>query len=556
MTALGPPRAATTAAALGPGATTTSGPTVADNARVMVAGTALSRLTGYGRVLALGYALGFNRLGDAYNLANVTPNIIYDLVLGGVLSATLVPVFVSAVRRARGEEDWDAVSAVFTVTAVVLAGLSVVFFLAVPALVHLYTLGTHQAQTAAERRLAVDLLYLFVPQLALYGLVALMTALLNARRRFANPAFTPILNNLVVIAVLLSVPHVAGHRHPTVDQVLRDHTARLVLGWGTTAGVAVMTLAMIPAVLAAAPGLRWRWRPGHPAVRTLIRLAGWTAGVVAANQIALFIVTVLALGGAGDLSAYQAAYMFFLLPHGVFTVSVLSAIEPEMAECWTRRDVAAYRRHLADGIKLVAAIVVPAGLGYAVLGRPVVRLLLQHGSLSAQSARTTADVLAIMALGLPAFSLYLLLMRAYQAMQDTRSMFISYVVENIVNIVLAFALYPLWGVRGLAAALALAYAAGGLFALADISQRVGGLHDGRVGIMLYRITVAAAITADLALAVSVIMAHLFGTSPGLPLLLRVAVAVIAGVTFYLRVARYFGVQEVRSLLQLRRRAAT
>lgn len=134
-------------------------------------------------------------------------------------------------------------------------------------------------------------------------------------------------------------------------------------------------------------------------------------------------------------------------------------------------------------------------------------------------------------------------------------MFLVYLIENSVNILLAFALYPTFGVQGLAAALALAYAVGCVFALRIFRRRLGGLAGRRLGITLYRTTVAGVVTADIALAVSVLLAHLLGPSGGLTLLVRVLAAVATGVTVYLRVARYFGIDEVRSLLQLRRRTA-
>jgi putative peptidoglycan lipid II flippase len=542
---------------LDPSALDAANGAIAGHARTMIVGTALSRLTGFLRIAALSYALGLNRLSDAYNLANTTPNILYDLVVGGVLSATVVPIFVRAVRtHDRAEQDWDAISAVFTVVGVVLGVLTLLFAIAVPVIVRLYTVGLHDPASLAERRLAVDLLYFFVPQLALYGMVSLVQATLNARRRFAAPAFAPILNNLVVIAVVLSVPRLVGHRHPTVDQVLHSSAARIVLGIGTTAGVLLMAVAMVPSLAAAGARLHWHWHPRHPAVRTLLRLAGWTAGFVVANQLAFFIVTLLANRHSGGFTAYSYAYVLFLLPHGIFAVSVMSAAEPELAASWHDGDLARYRQQFLDGIKLVAAIIVPAALGYGVLARPVVRLLLQHGSYGPGAAKTTADVLAIMALGLPAFSVYLYLMRAFQAMQDTRTMFLVYLVENGVNVILAFALYPTFGVQGLAAALALAYAVGCVVALRIFRDRLGGLAGRRIGTILYRIAVAGVVTADVALGASVLLAHLLGTSGGATLLVRVLAAVAVGVTVYLRVARYFGVDEVRSLLQLRRRTAS
>src|SRR5438874_7741158 len=106
----------------------------------MAAGTLLSRVTGFGRVFALAYALAFTRFSDAYNLANTTPNIVYELVLGGILSATLVPVFVDRLATDDEEDAWTAISAVVTASVAVLVALTVAFFLAAPWLVPLYTL--------------------------------------------------------------------------------------------------------------------------------------------------------------------------------------------------------------------------------------------------------------------------------------------------------------------------------------------------------------------------------------------------------------------------------
>src|SRR5205823_4717669 len=122
---------------------------------------------------------------------------------------------------------------------------------------------------------------------------------------------------------------------------------------------------------------------------------------------------------SGGVAAYQAAYLFFQLPHAIFAVSVMSVMTPELAEHWSRRDLPAFRHQLASGGRLTLAILVPAAVGYVLLAKPIVQLVLQHGALHASSARLTADMLALFATGLPAFSAYLLLMRAYQAMQDT-----------------------------------------------------------------------------------------------------------------------------------------
>ena len=519
-------------------------PTLSQSTAVMAAGTLLSRLTGFGRLVALAYAIGFTRLTDTYNLANVTPNIVYELVLGGVLSATLVPVFVDRLATDDEDDAWRAISAVVTAAAVALLALTAVFIVLAPVVIRLYTLGNDTASAGDQRAVATTLLRMFAPQVAFYGMVTITTALLQARRRFAAPMFAPVANNLIVIGVLLALPHVADDL--SLAGVRRDAAALALLGLGTTAGVAAMAVAQLRPLWGAGVRLRPVWDPSHEAVRTVLRLSGWTFGFAAANQVALWVVLVLANGRAGDVAAYQAGQIFFLLPHGVFAVSVMSALLPDLSERWALGDVDGYRNRVALGLRTIPAVLVPAAVGYLCLARPVVSVALEHGALRAGSARTTAEILALLAIGLPAFSAYLFLTRAYQAMQDTRAMFMLYLVENAINVVLALALYPAMGVQGLALAYALAYTGGTAVAAAHLSRRIGGLHGGAVARSWLRVGGSSALMA----AAVVALAAMVGSD-----LAKVAVGVLAGLAVYLAAARALGVEELNALLRLRGRPA-
>lgn len=502
----------------------------------MAAGTLASRATGFGRLVALAYAMGFTRLTDSYNLANVTPNIVYELVLGGVLSATLVPVFVERLATDDEDDAWRAVSAVVTAVAVLLLVVTAVFVVVAPLLIRLYTIGNDSASVDEQRQVATSLLRLFAPQVALYGMVAVCTAILNARRRFAAPMFAPVLNNLVVIGVLLALPHVVDE--VSLDAVRDDTTARWLLGLGTTAGVAAMAVALLPAVRRSGARLRPVWDPGHPAVRTILRLSGWTFGFVAANQVALMLVLILANREAGDVAAYQAGLVFFQLPYGVFAVSVMTALQPDMAERWALGDVAGFGRQVARGLRTIGAICMPAAAGYLVLAQPLVSVVLEHGALGSTSATTTSHVLALLAVGLPGYCAYLFLMRAYQAMQDTKSVFRLYLVENGLNVVLALALYPAMGVEGLALAYALAYTGGTVAALVALQSRTRSVDMPIVVRTWVRVAFASALMAGVVGAVAAVAQ---------PDLLRAAAGVTCGVTVYSLVARRLRIGELAAL---------
>ena len=173
---------------------------------VVALGTLLSRVTGLVRVAVLAYALGQATLADTYNLANTTPNIVYELLIGGVLSATLVPVFVDHLDR----RDERAISAVFTVTMTGLLALTAVAMLFAPLIAKLYSLDATGAERASQLEVMPFLIRCFLPQMFFYGFTALASALLNARRRFAAAAYAPVLNNVVVVCALLAFARVAA----------------------------------------------------------------------------------------------------------------------------------------------------------------------------------------------------------------------------------------------------------------------------------------------------------------------------------------------------------
>ena len=504
----------------------------------MAAGTALSRLTGFGRLVALAYALGFTRLTDSYNLANVTPNIVYELVLGGILSATLVPLFVEELTTEDEDDAWRAISAVITAAAAVLVVVTALFLVAAPLLVRLYTLGNDTPSLDDQRAVATGLLRLFAPQVALYGMTFLVTAVLNARRRFAAPMFAPVLNNLVVISVLVAFPHVVDE--VSLDAVRHDQGAQLLLGLGTTAGVAAMAVALLPSLRTAGARLRFVWDPGHPAVRTILRLSGWTFGFVAANQLALLVVLVLAGGRAGDVAAYQAGQVFFLLPHGIFAVSVMTALQPDLAERWAVGDVAGFGRRAAVGLRTIAVVVIPAAVGYLLLARPIVGVALEHGALRAGSASTTAGVLALLALGLPGFSTFLFVARSYQSMQDTRTLFFLYLWENGINVVLALVLYPSLGVHGLALSYSVAYTAAAAAGVVQLQRRTGSVDMPGVVQTWVRIAFASAVMAVVVAALSALPT---------PAVVKAGAGVAAGVTVYLAVASRLRIRELSAVLR-------
>ncbi len=516
-------------------------PSLVRSSAVVAVGTMLSRITGFARIAALAYALGVTTLAGTYSYANETPNIVYELLLGGVLTATLVPLFV----RHHEERDDDAASAIFTVAILALLAVTVVGVVLAPVIVRLYTLNVHAGNLAEQRELATQLLRLFMPQMLFYGIVTLATAMLNARRRFLAATFAPVLNNLVVIVVFLSLPHIADGSL-NVQHVVDDTKLILLMGVGTTAGVIVMAIALLPAMARAHVHLRFlpQWR--HPAVVTMVRLSGWTVGYVIANQIALFVITILANGTSGGPFIYVSAYAFFQLPHGLFAVSLMTTFTPEMASAATRNDLASMRAQLSSGLRLIALVIVPASALYIGLGRPIIVTLLQRGAFNGSDAAIVADTLVAFAVGLLPFSWYLFSLRVFYARHDTYTPFWINCIENGLNIALAFPLYAWLGVPGLALSFALAYFAASVITLVVLHRRLHGIDGARVTSTLVRTTVAGVVVG----VVSWLVAGVIGWDTTVEAVASLAAGTAVGAVVYLALLRVMRVDELDRVLTL------
>jgi putative peptidoglycan lipid II flippase len=514
---------------------------------VVALGTGLSRATGLLRIMALAYALGTLALADAYNLANTTPNVIYDLVLGGILAATLVPVIVD--RNEKG--DRNAIDALATVITVALVVLTAVAMLLAPLIIRIYTLDLSAAEAERQTELALPLLLLFMPQVLFYGLSTLWTALLNARRSFAAPAFAPVLNNVIVITLFLALPRLAGGK-PTLEQIRDDTGLLLLIGLGTTAGIVAMTLVLWPAMRRA--GIRLRWNPDwrHPAVATVARLSGWTLGYVAANQIVFFVTLTLVNGtGEGAVSAYTYAWLFLQLPYGLFTVSIMTTFTPELASHASRGDLVGFRGRFGQGLRLGLLVILPTAAVYLTLSTPIVGLLLERGSFTDASTGLTSSALVWFAAGLPGFAVFLYTMRGFYAFKDTRTPFLLNLGENAVQVTLAFALVGPYGLNGVIAGFAIAYTVFALVALVVLGRRVGGPTPAGLGAAIAR-QLAAAGVMTLALLAFRAVVEIDGTTGDL---VETIGGLVLGAAVYLGVLAVLRSDDLRQLRRLRTPAA-
>ena len=472
----------------------------------MAVGTLVSRATGFLRTLVLAYAVGTSALGNAYNNSNTLPNSVYYLMLGGIFTSAVVPLLVRAARRDpdRGEAYAQRV---FNLGALALLVVTVLATLLAAPLVDLTAPTIH----GSEHDLMVVWAYFFIPQIFFYGMSALIGAILNTRDRFAAPMWTPVINNLVVIAFGVLYVMTVG-----LDKTPGNISAAGVqlLGIGTTLGVVAQTVALFPSLRAA--GFRWRptlgFRPGE--VTEMGRMAGWVSvyAITAwGGSLVAQIVANAASAGRNGYSAYSIAWIFFQLPYAIVGISVITALLPRMSEHASARRYSLVRDDFSIGVRLASVIVVPAAIYLFVLGGPLAEFLVSYGSNSPEDARYIGEVFGLFALGLVPYMITQLQLRVFYSFKESRTaagIGLLTMCANIAAALIAKSVLPgAQVVAGLAIAYGIANLVGAVAGWALLLRRVGSLDGRAIARSLTRMHLATVPGLVFAVAVMVAAGH-------------------------------------------------
>ncbi len=534
-----------------------AGASLVRSSGIMAAGTLASRFTGFVRTAVLLYAIGTKDLGDAYNVANSVPNAVYNLALGGILTSVAVPLLVSAARRHsdRGEA-YD--QRMFTLGVLALGTITMTATLAAIPITAMYG---HGMPNAATYHLTVIFSYFFLPQIFFYGVSSLAGAILNARGSFAAPMWTPVINNVVVILAAGAFASVAGLNRTPGD--VSPAEIRL-LAAGTTLGIVLQTVALVPSLRRA--GFRWRPRFDfrRAEVSEIGRMSGWVFGYIVTTQISLVVFTIVSndagarvcrsCAGAG-YAAFSNAWLLFQLPYAVVGMSVITAVLPRMSAHAAEGSHQLVSSDYSAATRLSSVIVVPTALLMVVLGPPLAQAVFGHGSTSAASARYLGVVLAVFALGLLPYTVINLQMRVFYAMRDNRTPALigaAAMAVRIAGSLITLAIVPPadvvaglgvgTGLSSLATAAALGWV---------LNRRLGGLDVRRTRRCLVRLHLAAIPGVIFALGMSALIGALLPASTA-SALVTVAVGGSGALVLYALSARALKIDELRQLTGLLR----
>jgi putative peptidoglycan lipid II flippase len=474
---------------------------------IMAAGTIVSRLTGVLRDTALTAALGLTIVRDAFALGNSLPNVIYILVVGGALNAVFVP---QLVRRMKEDRDGGRAysDALLTATGSVLLVVSLLSVLLAPWIVSLYATPSY---TDGQTALAVAFARYCLPQIFFYGVYTMMSQVLNARGHFAMPMFAPIANNIVAIATYVGFIALAGTQAANSGTLTAQETAWL--GIGTTLGVVMQALVLIPVLIRTGYrySLSWHWR--GLGLTKAFRLAIWTIGLVAANQVGFMVISRLATQAnvnaleageaAAGLATYQTGYLIFILPHSVVTVSIVTALLPTLSRTVQAGRLREAGDEISRAARIVVLLVAPMSVALFLLAGPVASLLFGYGAADPEQIDQLGTVTRIFALAILPFTVYYILLRGWYAMEDTKTPFSLAVVLNAINIGFAIGLFQLIDpgaqqIYGLAAAFVIAYWSILLVGWPILAHRFGGLDTVRTVWAMARIVLAGTIALGVA----------------------------------------------------------
>lgn len=422
-------------------------------------GTLLSRILGFIRLILLGTTLGYTRLTDSYSLANETPNMMYELVLGSLIASTMVPFFVAQYKNKDRDSDNSLMTFVF-VSALSLTALCLVL---APFIADLVTALNSSDNAAAQRNLVLFFMFFFIPQIFFYAMTSAMQAYLAARSKFIAAAFAPVVNNIVVIFVLLFVKSRIDELQVPLDQI-RSSSLILVLAVGTTAGVALVTFVLGIFYIRAGGRLKLT-SLRNKNVYALIGRSKWMILYSIANQIALFIVIALANKFEGGVAMYLVAWSFFQLPNGLIANSIMTTTVPKITHTLeTEKDninnfkitekTKEITKQASTGLVILMGVVSALGISVAI---PAVTLLIGRGNISSEQAEQTGRVLIAFLAFLPAFSLYLYCVRIGNSFNLTRQLFVINVIQNLANIILAVLLIKKFEIVGLSFAFSFSY---------------------------------------------------------------------------------------------------
>jgi putative peptidoglycan lipid II flippase len=519
---------------------------------IMAIGTILSRITGFFRAILAVAVLGTALLADSYNVANTMPNILYNLLVGGALTAIFVPQLVRSFSDEDGGHGF-ASRLVTTISGILLL-LVIVGVIFAPALVRLYAPEFSTVGFEKEFSIAVAFTRYCLPQIFFLGLFTMLGQVANARGSFAPLMWAPIANNLVVIVIFAGV--LVMQQTLSVENIT-DGQVQL-LGWGTTLGIIVQALILIPVVKRS--GIRLRPIFGVAGLGKSFSLAGWTLVYVLISQLGYLITVNVATSAAvrsaqADISTgvgftpFTSAYYIMLLPYSIVTISIVTALLPHLSKLAIEKNVEEVKKQLVRAIRMCGVVTVPSSIAFLLFGSLMTEVL--YFGISLEDSRYIGYVLSALSLGLVAFSINLILIRGFNAFEDTKTQVLSILIINIISSALSYLFLATLKsdqvTIGLGLAFAVSYILGLFVTVALLKKHVGSFEYSQFAGQHLRLYAASLLAMLPFFAIAYSLQWISDDASPLLGVLRLALVLLGSGTGFLLFAHAFKITEIATL---------
>jgi putative peptidoglycan lipid II flippase len=453
---------------------TGEGGAIAQAAVVLALGNVISRVLGLVRETVISHLFGATGMVSAFRVASIVPTMIYDLLIGGMISAALVPVFSDYVAPEKRAELCRLASALFTLVAIVLSAIVLVLELAAPAVAWLLGGGFSPLLLSETTRY----MRLIMPAVLFLGLAGAATGFLYADKRFVYPAFGAGVFNVGIIIMALALGPRVG-------------VASLSLG------VLLGSILQLAIQLPGLRGLRLSlsldlWHPGLRRVGSLYLPVA--LGLIV-SQVGIAIDRNLASRtGEQSIAWMQNATTLIQFPLGLVAVAVSTAVLPSLSRLASSEEMVRFRKTLGMGLRIVTLLILPAAVGLLVLATPVIALVFEHGAFTAYDTGNTVRALRIYLIGLPFAAIDQLLIFAFYARKDTRTPVVVGVLGVLVYLAVALLLINPLGMLGLVLANSLQLGAHALIMLCLTHRFFDGLRGQSLATTTAKVMVASAVT--------------------------------------------------------------
>ncbi|MGZ6585154.1 MAG: murein biosynthesis integral membrane protein MurJ [Solirubrobacteraceae bacterium] len=505
------------------------------NTAIFALATGLSRIAGLAREIVAASFFGTTVSASAFTIASQIPNLMSNLFAQAALSAAFVPVFTDLLQQGRKREAFKLASTLFWIILIALGALTALGILLAGVIMPLFTGSSFNA---ADNALTAGLAQVLFPVVLLLGLTGLMVGILQSYDEFTVPAIAPAVWNVVILVLLIALRHQFSQSiyAYAVAWLVATVVQMLLVGWA---------LRKIDFRL----GFTVDWR--DPRVRQVFLLMlPVTIGLGIANLDQLLNATFGSLVSTAAPRAIDQAFRIYMLPQGVFSVAVATVLFPTLSRQAARRAVAEMRRTVANGLRQINLLLIPAAGLILVLAVPITRLVYQRGEFNAESTHLVSVALFWFAFSLPFGGVNLLLTRTFFALRRPWIPTLYAAMNMVVDIIVSVALYKPLGISGLVIGTAAANAV--MTALLWRRLRIGfnGRLEGPQTVMItVRILVASAIMAAIARLIWEVLRSLLGES--LPAeLISVGVAVGVSLALYAKMALAMRIPEARQIQDL------